>query len=94
MKRVLLASPDSIFPARQEDPLRFTQFRVRHHGDIARLELGPSDSERLFRDGLVERVTTGLKGLGYCYVTLDLEGFRSGSMNEPLLKRSRQTPET
>ncbi|MFQ5893795.1 MAG: ATP-dependent sacrificial sulfur transferase LarE, partial [Nitrospinota bacterium] len=59
--------------------LAFRQFRVRHHGDIARLELGPSDLERLFRDGLVERVTQSLKALGYCYVTLDLEGFRSGS---------------
>ncbi|MCH7768559.1 MAG: ATP-dependent sacrificial sulfur transferase LarE [Nitrospinae bacterium] len=73
--------------------LQFTHFRVRHHGDIARLELGPADFERLFRDGLVERVTKSLKELGYCYVTLDLEGFRSGSMNEPLLKRSRLSDE-
>lgn len=70
--------------------LQFTQFRVRHHGDIARLELGPIDFERLFRDGLIEQVTQRLKALGYYYVTLDLEGFRSGSMNEPLLKRLRQ----
>ena len=70
--------------------LQFTQFRVRHHGDIARLELGPTDFERLFRDGLIEQVTQRLKALGYFYVTLDLEGFRSGSMNEPLLKRLRQ----
>ena len=70
--------------------LKFTQFRVRHHGDIARLELGPTDFERIFRDGLIEEVTQRLKALGYCYVTLDLEGFRSGSMNEPLLKRLRQ----
>ncbi len=73
--------------------LQFTHFRVRHHGDIARLELGPADFERIFRDGLVERVTTSLKALGYYYVTLDLEGFRSGSMNEPLVKRSRRTDE-
>ncbi len=70
--------------------LQFTQFRVRHHGDIARLELGAADFERLFRDGLIEQVTQRLKALGYYYVTLDLEGFRSGSMNEPLLKRLRQ----
>ncbi len=70
--------------------LQFTQFRVRHHGDIARLELGAADFERLFRDGLIEQVTQRLKALGYCYVTLDLEGYRSGSMNEPLLKRLRQ----
>ncbi len=41
----------------------------------------------------MERVTESLKALGYCYVTLDLEGFRSGSMNEPLLKRRRRTDE-
>ncbi len=70
--------------------LQFTQFRVRHHGDIARLELGAADFERLFRDGLIEQVTQRLKALGYCYVTVDLEGYRSGSMNEPLLKRLRQ----
>jgi uncharacterized protein len=70
--------------------LQFTQFRVRHHGDIARLELGAADFERLFRDGLIEQVTQRLKALGYCYVTVDLEGYRSGSMNEPLLERLRQ----
>jgi uncharacterized protein len=71
--------------------LQFTHFRVRHHGDIARLELGAYDFERLFRDDLLmEQVTQRLKALGYCYVTLDLEGYRSGSMNEPMLKRLRQ----
>jgi uncharacterized protein len=69
--------------------LQFSQFRVRHHGDIARLELGPGDFERLFSDGLIGQVTERLKALGYCYVTLDLEGFRSGSMNEPLRRRRR-----
>lgn len=67
--------------------LDFKQFRVRHHGDIARLELGPEDFQRLFSDGLMEEVTKGIKALGFFYVTLDLEGFRSGSMNEPLRKR-------
>jgi uncharacterized protein len=69
--------------------LDFKEFRVRHHGDIARLELGPEDFQRIFSDGLMEEVTTGLKALGFCYVTLDLEGFRSGSMNEPLRKAAR-----
>jgi uncharacterized protein len=67
--------------------LKFKQFRVRHHGDIARLELGPSDTERLFQEDLIGRITRSLKALGYIYVTLDLEGFRSGSMNEPLRRR-------
>ena len=73
--------------------LRFKQYRVRHHGDIARLELGPSDLERLFRDDLVGKITRDLKALGYCYVTVDLEGFRSGSMNEPLKRRSQPATE-
>jgi len=63
----------------------FAGFRVRHHGDLARLELPLADLPRALelRDVLVER----LKALGYIYVTLDLQGFRSGSMNEPLLRR-------
>lgn len=71
--------------------LEFKEFRVRHHGDIARLELGPTDFERLFSDGLKEEVTKGFKALGYCYVTIDLEGFRSGSMNEPLKRRPEES---
>jgi uncharacterized protein len=55
------------------------QLRVRHHGDTARIEVDPADFERLIasRDVVVD----GLRGLGYRYVTLDLAGFRSGSMN-------------
>lgn len=73
--------------------LGFTQFRVRHHRDVARLELGPKDFERILSRELKERVTEGLKALGYCYVTLDLEGFRSGSMNEPLRRRAAKKAE-
>ncbi len=63
----------------------FAGFRVRHHGDLARLELAPADLPRALdlREELVEQ----LKSLGYIYVTLDLQGFRSGSMNEPLQRR-------
>jgi uncharacterized protein len=63
----------------------FAGFRVRHHGDLARLELQLDDLTRALelREELVER----LKALGYIYVTLDLQGFRSGSMNEPMLRR-------
>lgn len=61
----------------------FCQLRVRHHNEVARLEIESADFEAVFRqrDRIVER----LKRLGYTYVTLDLAGFRSGSMNEALL---------
>jgi len=62
----------------------FGQLRVRHHDDIARIEVDPDDFEQVLahRDQLVEE----LQALGYTYVTLDLAGFRSGSMNEVLLQ--------
>jgi uncharacterized protein len=67
---------------RQE--MGFRQVRVRHHGDVARLEVDLSDFPLLFREGRRERILARLKELGYVYVTVDLEGFRSGSMNEVL----------
>jgi uncharacterized protein len=70
---------------RAEDALKrlgFGQLRVRHHGDIARLELEPEALERAL--ALRERIAQELKALGYRYITLDLEGFRSGSLNEAL----------
>lgn len=58
--------------------------RVRHHGSVARLEIG-SDELTLFADReFRQRVITAVKGAGYTYVTLDLEGYRTGSMNEEL----------
>ncbi len=68
-----------------EDYLRslgFCQLRVRKHGNLARIELPREDAERAlaFRDDIVR----GLKCLGFDFVTFDLEGFRSGSMNEVL----------
>ena len=70
-----------------EDVLRalgFRQFRVRHHDTIARLELGQDEMSRLFDSELRDRFVTELKRLGYHYVTLDLAGYRTGSMNEAL----------
>ncbi len=64
--------------------LGFRQFRVRHHDRLARLELPPEHMERLFEDGRHEAVVKRFKELGYLYVTLDLQGFRSGSANEIL----------
>ncbi len=70
-----------------EDYLRskgFTQVRVRHHGQIARIEVEP-DEIVIFMDSELRRdVVEKLKAFGYAYVTIDLAGYRTGSMNEPL----------
>jgi len=65
------------------------QLRVRHHGEIARIELDQEGMDLLMRDGNRERVVERLRSLGYLYVTLDLAGFRSGSMNEGLRPAER-----
>ena len=61
--------------------LGFRELRVRHHGDTARLEVPIADLPRLLDAGVREAVVVGLKALGYARVTVDLEGFRSGSLN-------------
>jgi uncharacterized protein len=64
--------------------LSFRQCRVRHHGPIARIEVEAHDLDR-FRDrALRDGINAKLKQLGFSYITLDLAGFRSGSMNETL----------
>ncbi len=65
--------------------LGFSPVRVRHHDDIARIEVSPAEIGRFFMDGLVERVVAHLKEIGYRYVTLDMQGYRSGSLNETFL---------
>ncbi len=62
----------------------FRQVRVRHHGDMARIEVPAADLARFFQEGRNERVTRSLKEIGFRYVTLDLQGYRSGSLNEGL----------
>ena len=69
---------------RGEDAIRalgFRQFRVRHHGDIVRLEISREELERALNPAMAAQFTTIFKALGFKFVTLDLEGFRSGSMN-------------
>ena len=61
--------------------------RVRHHGDVARLELGPEEFGRVV-NGLREEVVRRVKEAGYTYVALDLQGYRTGAMNEALRARS------
>ena len=66
--------------------LGFYQVRVRDHGDIARIEVLSSEFDRLFRNGLIEQITGKFKELGYLYVTVDLEGYKTGSMNKVIGK--------
>ncbi len=65
----------------------FTGVRVRTHGDLARLELSSEEMERLHNKELREEIVRNLKGLGYLFVTLDLEGFRSGSYDQALQEK-------
>jgi len=65
--------------------LGFRQIRVRHHGDIARIEVSASERGKFFDNGLMDQVYEAFKRLGFTYVALDLRGYRTGSMNEKIL---------
>jgi uncharacterized protein len=70
-----------------EEALRemgFRVLRVRHHENLARLEFGPEDLKKALNPEMAQRLAALFKGLGYKYVTLDLEGYRTGSANEVL----------
>ncbi len=72
---------------RGEDALRalgFRQFRVRHHGEIVRIEIAREELPRALTADIAREFTAVFKALGFKFVTLDLEGFRSGSMNQLL----------
>ena len=78
--------------ARAEEFLRsrgFRQVRVRHHGDVARLEVGPDEMERAFAER--EDLVTELKAAGFLHVALDLAGYKSGSLNAALGKKGRRS---
>jgi uncharacterized protein len=64
--------------------LGFRQFRVRFHGDIVRLEIAPDELPKALTLEMAQRFTAVFKPLGFKYVTLDLEGYRQGSLNEVL----------
>ncbi len=66
--------------------LGFRQFRVRFHGDLVRLEIAPEEMERALTREIARQFTAIFKSLGFHYVTLDLEGYRQGAMNEALRK--------
>jgi uncharacterized protein len=69
--------------------LGLRQVRVRHHDTVARIEIDPADFPRLLDDELRERAVAAVRAAGYTYVALDLQGYRTGSLNEALLRRSR-----
>lgn len=64
--------------------LGFRQFRVRIHGDLARIEILPEEFDRIMTPEVRGQITAALKEYGFSYVTLDLSGYRTGSMNEVL----------
>ncbi|HLI83813.1 MAG TPA: ATP-dependent sacrificial sulfur transferase LarE [Bryobacteraceae bacterium] len=64
--------------------LGFRQFRVRFHGEMVRLEIAPEEMEKALSVDMARRFTALFKSLGFKYVTLDLEGYRQGSLNEVL----------
>lgn len=61
--------------------------RVRHHDEVARIEVSRADMRRLLDDDVADGIVAWVKSLGFKYVTLDLQGFRSGSLNEALVGR-------
>lgn len=71
------------------DALGFTQYRVRSHGDLARIEVLPDEIDKFFDSSLREKVTKEFKKLGFVYVSLDLTGYRTGSMNESLKEEEK-----
>ena len=72
-----------------EDVLRglgFAQVRVRHHGDVARIEVSDDDMPRLLEKALRREIAAQFRELGYVYTTIDAEGYRTGSMNKTILE--------
>ena len=67
--------------------LGFRVFRVRHHGDLARVEIARDEMPRALEPGIAAALVRDLKAVGYRYVTLDLQGYRLGSLNEGLFLR-------
>ena len=77
---------------RGEEALRalgFRQVRLRHHGELARIEVDAAELARALEPAMAARIAAAVKPLGFRYVALDLEGYRTGSLNEVLLSRAR-----
>jgi uncharacterized protein len=69
----------------------FVQCRVRHHGEVARIEVPAGELARLVEAGVRERVVQSVKAAGYRFVAVDLQGYRTGSLNETLAKKALVT---
>ena len=61
--------------------------RVRHHGDLARIEVGKDEREKLFSTEIWDKIAKKMKELGFKYCTLDIEGYRTGAMDEVLKEK-------
>jgi uncharacterized protein len=68
--------------------LRFREFRVRYHGELVRIEVAAEEIDRLFEREIREQIVQRFKEIGFTFVSLDLEGYRTGSMNESLAKKT------
>ena len=66
--------------------LGLKQVRVRHHGEVVRIEVDEHEIARILKDGIRGKIAQKLEELGYFFVTLDLKGYRTGSMNRPFIK--------
>jgi uncharacterized protein len=72
---------------RAEDRLRalgFRQVRLRHHGELARIEVGTDELSRALDPQMTRAIVSAIKPLGFRWVSIDLEGYRTGSLNEVL----------
>lgn len=72
--------------------LGLRQVRLRHHGDIARIEVGFTEMDLVLNSGIRSEITNKLKEIGYLYVTLDLSGYRTGSLNIAFDKAGEKIP--
>jgi len=70
--------------------LGFVEFRVRHHDILARIEVNPKDIERISTEPTRSKIVEKLKSIGFKFVTVDLQGYRSGSLNELLSEDEKQ----
>ncbi|MFB0565399.1 MAG: ATP-dependent sacrificial sulfur transferase LarE [Candidatus Aminicenantaceae bacterium] len=76
-----------------EDLLRelgFAQIRVRHHGKVARIEIMPEEFPKIMKKGVREKIVENFKRIGYVYTSLDMTGYRTGSMNESLPEKVKR----
>jgi len=72
----------------------FRQLRLRIHRDLVRIEVAPEEISRFMENSLRSQILNHLKNIGFTYITLDLEGYRTGSMNEPVLPLDGKVKDT